>query len=70
MVLKEKLKKFSYHIDSTTNCQKWIRNEKVMALQNVHGQKVEKMPHPTPGNCSENTQINLVCCCATFRIQR
>jgi len=31
-----------------------------MALQIVHGQKVKKVPHPTLGNCSENTQIVLL----------
>jgi hypothetical protein len=36
----------SWHIQSTKNCQKWIKNEKVMALQSVHGQEVEKVPHP------------------------
>jgi hypothetical protein len=41
-----------------------------MALQNVHGQKVKKMPHPKLGNRSENTQIVLVCCYAAFRVQR
>jgi hypothetical protein len=41
-----------------------------MALQNVHNQKVEKVPHPTLGNHSENTQIVLVCCYVAFRFQR
>jgi hypothetical protein len=40
-----------------------------MALQSVHGQKVEKMPHPTLGNHFENTQTIFVCS-ATFRVQR
>jgi len=40
-----------------------------MALQNVHGQKVEKVPHPTLGNRFENTQTILICF-ATFRVQR
>jgi hypothetical protein len=55
MVSQEKLKISSWHIQSIKNCQKWITNEKVMAFQNVHGQKVEKVPHPTLGNCFENT---------------
>jgi hypothetical protein len=55
MVSKEKLEIFSCRIHSTKNCQKWIKNEKVMVLQNVHGQKVEKVPHPTLGNHFKNT---------------
>jgi hypothetical protein len=70
MVSKEKLEIFSWHIHSTKNCQKWIRNEKVMAIQSVHGQKVEKVPHPTLGIFSENTQTVLVCCSAAFRVRR
>jgi hypothetical protein len=53
------------HIHITKNYQKSIRNEKVMALQSVHGQKVKKVPHPTLGNCFENTQKNpcrFLCC--------
>jgi hypothetical protein len=69
MVSKKKSKISSWHICSTKNCQKWIKNEKVMALQNVHGQKVEKVPHPTLGNRFENTQTILICF-ATFRVQR
>jgi hypothetical protein len=57
-------------IHITKNYQKWIRNQKIMALQSVHGQKVKKVPHPTLGNCFENTQKLLVCCSATFRVQR
>jgi hypothetical protein len=49
---------------------KKIKNEKIMALQSVHGQKVKKMPHPTLGNCFENTQTIFVCCFAAFRIER
>jgi hypothetical protein len=30
-------------------------DKKIMALQNVHGQKVKKVPHPTLGNRLENT---------------
>jgi len=67
---KEKLENFSWHIHSTTNCQKWIKNEKLIALPSVHGQKVKKVLHPTLGNRSENTQIVIVCCYATFRVQR
>jgi len=70
MVFKEKLKISSWHIQSTKYCQKWVRNEKVMALQSVHGQKVKKVPHPTLGNHSENTQTFLVCCFAAFRVPR
>jgi len=66
MVSREKLKIFSWCIHSIKICPKWIKNEKVMALQNVHGQKVEKVPHPTLGNSSKNTQIVLVCCSTTF----
>ncbi len=44
--------------------------EKIMALQSVHGQKAEKMPHPILGNRSKNTQIVLVCCSTTFRLPR
>jgi hypothetical protein len=55
MVLRKKLEISSWRIHNTINCQKWIINEKVMALQSVHGQKVEKMPHPTLENCFENT---------------
>jgi len=69
-VSKKKLEIFSCCIHSTKNCQKWIRNEKVMALQSVHGQKVEKVPHPTLGNRSENTQTILLCCSVVFRVQR
>jgi hypothetical protein len=70
MVSQEKLKISSWRIQSTKNCQKWITNEKVMALQIVHGQKFEKVPHPTLGNYSENTQTFLLCCYAAFRVQR
>jgi hypothetical protein len=70
MVSKEKLEISSWCIHSSKNCQKWIKNEKVMALQIVHGQKVEKMPHPTLGIRSENTQTVLVCYFATFRVPR
>jgi len=70
MVSKKQLKTFSWRIQSTKNCRKWIKNEKVMALQSVHGQKVKKVPHPTLGNRSENTQKFLVCCYAAFRVQR
>jgi hypothetical protein len=69
MVSKEKLKISSWHIQSTKNCQKWIRNEKIMAFQKVHGQKVEKVPCPTLGNCSENTQTFLVCCFVAFKVE-
>jgi hypothetical protein len=55
MVCKEKLEISFLHIHSTKNYKKWIKNEKVMALQSVHGQKVKKMPHPTLGNRSKNT---------------
>jgi hypothetical protein len=55
MVFKEKLEISSWHINSTKNCHKWIKNEKVMGIQSVHGQKVEKVPHPTLGNGFENT---------------
>jgi hypothetical protein len=70
MMLEEKLEISSWHIHSTKNCQKWIRNEKVMVFQSVHGQKVEKVPHPTLGNRFENTQIVLVCCSIAFRVQK
>jgi hypothetical protein len=70
MVSKEKLEVSSWCIHSTKDYKKWIRNEKVMALQSVHGQKVKKMPHPTLGNRSENTQPILVCCSAAFRVLR
>jgi hypothetical protein len=70
MVCKEKLEITFSHIHSTKNDKKWIKNEKVMALQSVHGQKVKKMPHPTLGNHSENTQTILACCSASFRVQR
>jgi hypothetical protein len=40
-----------------------------MALQSVHGQKVEKMPYLTLGNYSENTQTILVCCFVAFRVR-
>jgi uncharacterized protein YjcR len=59
MVCNEKLEVSSLRIHSTKNDKKWIRNEKVMALQRVHGQKVKKMPHPTLGNCSKNTKQSL-----------
>jgi hypothetical protein len=42
MVSKEKSEISSWHI-----CRNWIRNEKVVSLQSVHGQKVEIVPHPT-----------------------
>jgi len=70
MVCKEKLEISSWCIHSTKNDQKWIRNENIMALQSVHGQKVEKMPHPRLGNRSENTQKILVCCYVGFKVQR
>jgi len=70
MVSQKKLKTSFWHIHSTKNCQKRIRNEKVMALQSVHGQKVKKVPHPTLGNHSENTQIVLVRLFVAFRVQR
>jgi hypothetical protein len=70
MVSQKKLKTSSWHIHSTKNCQKRIRNEKVMALQSVHGQKVQKVPHPTLGNHSENIQIVLVRFFFAFRVQR
>jgi hypothetical protein len=69
MVCKKKLKTSSWHIHSTKNCQKRIRNEKVMASKSVHGQKVKKVPHPTLGNHSENTQTVLVRCSDAFRVQ-
>jgi hypothetical protein len=40
MMSKKELEISSWHIHSTKKCQKWIRNEKVMAHQSVHGQKV------------------------------
>jgi hypothetical protein len=49
-VSKEKLKISSWRIHSIKNCQKQIKNEKDMDLQNMLGQKVEKVPHPTLGN--------------------
>jgi len=49
MVSKEKLKTISWCMHNIKNCQKWIKNEKVMALQSVHGQKVEKVSQPTLG---------------------
>ncbi len=70
MVSQKKLKTSSWHIHSTKNCQKRIRNEKVMAPQSVHGQKVEKVPRPTLGNHSENTQTVLVRCNVAFRVER
>jgi hypothetical protein len=70
MVSKEKLENSSWRIHSITNCQKWIKNEKIIAFPSVHGQKVKKVPHPTLGNCSKNTQIIIVCCFATLRVQR
>ncbi len=69
MVYKNKLKTSSWHIHSTKNYQKRIRNEKVMASKSVHGQKVKKLPHPTLGNHSENTQTVLVRCSDAFRVQ-
>jgi hypothetical protein len=66
----KKLEISSWRIHNTINYQKWIINEKVMALQSVHGQKVEKMPHPTLENCFENTQTVFVCCFVAFRVQR
>ncbi len=69
MVSPKKLKTSSWCIHSTKNCQKRIRNEKVMAPQSVHGQKVEKVPHPTLGNHSENTQTVRVCCSAAFKFK-
>jgi hypothetical protein len=59
MVSKEKLEISSWCIHSTKNCPKWIKNEKVMALQSVHGQKIEKMPYPTLGNRSETPKQSL-----------
>jgi hypothetical protein len=41
-----------------------------MAFQSVHGQKVEKVPHPTLGNCFEDTKIVFVCYFVAFRVQR
>jgi hypothetical protein len=70
MESKKQLEISFWRIYSTKNCQKWIRNEKVMAFQSVHGQKVKKVPHPTLGNRSENTQTVLVCCSAVFRLPR
>jgi hypothetical protein len=67
---KNKLKTSSWHIHNTKNCQKRIRNEKVMAFQSAHGQKVKKMPHPTLGNCFENTQTIFVHCSVAFTIPR
>jgi len=69
MVSPKKLKTSSWCIHSTKNCQKRIRNEKVMAPQSVHGQKVEKVPHPTLGNHSENTQTVRVCCSTAFKFK-
>jgi hypothetical protein len=46
MVSKEKLEISYWYIHNTKKYQKMIRNEKVVAFQNVHGQKVKKMPHP------------------------
>jgi len=40
-----------------------------MAFQSVHGQKVEKMPHPTLGNRSKNTQTAVVCCFVALKVQ-
>jgi len=70
MVCNEKLEISSLRIHSTKNDKIWIRNEKIMALQSVHGQKVKKMPHPTLGNRSENTQTILVCCFVAFRVEK
>jgi hypothetical protein len=70
MVCKKKLEIFFSRIHSCKNDQKWIRNEKVMALRSVHGQKVKKMPHPTLGNRFENTQTIFVCCYVAFRVER
>jgi gamma-glutamyl-gamma-aminobutyrate hydrolase PuuD len=56
MVSKEKLKISSWCIHNTKNCLKKITNEKVMASQSVHGQKVKKC-HPTLRKCSENSQV-------------
>jgi hypothetical protein len=70
MVFKEKLEISSWRIHTTKNCPKWIKNKKVMALQRVHGQKVEQMAYLTLGNCSENTQTVLVCCFVTFKVPR
>jgi hypothetical protein len=69
MVLKKMLEICSWRIHSTKNCEKWIKNEKVMAFQRVHGQKVEKVPHPTLGNRLENTQKIFVCCFVAFRVE-
>jgi hypothetical protein len=41
-----------------------------MAFQSVHGQKVEKMLHPTLGNRSKNTQIVFLCCSTAFRLPK
>jgi hypothetical protein len=57
MVSQQKLKIYSWCIHNTKECFKWIKNEKVMALQSVHGQKVETMPNLALGNCSKNTQV-------------
>jgi len=46
------------------------RYEKVMTFQSVHGQKDEKVPHPTLGNRSKNTQTVIVCFFVAFRVQR
>jgi hypothetical protein len=70
MMSQKKLENSSWPIHSTINCQKWIKNDKVIAFPSVRGQKVEKMPHPTLRNRFENTQIIIVCCFATFRVQR
>ncbi len=49
MVSEEKLKTTSWRMHNIKNCRKWIKNEKVMALQSAYGQKVEKVSHPTLG---------------------
>jgi len=70
MVSNKKLEISLWCIYNIKNCQRWIKNEKVMALRSVHGQKVEKMSHPTLGNYFENTQTFFVCCSSTFRVRR
>jgi len=67
---KEKFQISSWRIYSTKNCQNWIKNEKIMALQSVHGQKVEKVLHPTLRNHSKNTQKILLCCSTAFRLPK
>jgi hypothetical protein len=70
MMFKEKLEISSWRIYNTKNCEKWIKNEKIMALQRMHGQKVEKVPHPTLGNRFKNNQTVFVCCSTAFRLPR